>query len=531
MKNNAIAFRFLEDGEHVPVGSQWIPFHMIFDIKCDFTRKARFVAGGRWTETPAQLTYSSVVTRDSVRIAFLIAALNDIDILTADIGNAYLQAPAREKVHTTAGPEFGPNNVGKTVIVVRAMYGLKSSGAAWHAKFSKTLRSMEFTPSYADPDVWMRPATNEKGKEYYEYILVYVDDILVLSHAPSPIMKTIQIAYRLKKSPAGPSQYLGAQIKEWSIPTETRRTWSMSCTQYLKEALRNVEAELAKSNLALRGKPNTPMRGGYRPELDVSPVLGPEQANYYQSLIGILRWAVELGRIDINIDVALLSSHLAEPRVGHLEQAYHIFSYLKHHLNSNLVFDPNYIEWERASFIEYDWKEFYHDAQEAIPPNAPEPRGQPVQINAFVDADHAGNKVTRGSQTGILIYLNCAPIIWFSKAQTTIESSTFGSEFVAMRILVDMLESLRYKLRMFGIPIDGPANVICDNKSVITNAIIPTSTLKKKHNSIAYHRVREAVAAGTLRITKVHTSENLADLLTKPLAGPHLKQLIQKILR
>jgi hypothetical protein len=100
MKNNAVAFRFLEDGESIPVGSQWFPFHMIFDIKCDFTRKARFVAGGHRTDAPSQLTYSSAVTRDSVRIAFLIAALNDIDILAADIGNAYLQAPAREKVHT-----------------------------------------------------------------------------------------------------------------------------------------------------------------------------------------------------------------------------------------------------------------------------------------------------------------------------------------------------------------------------------------------------------------------------------------------
>jgi hypothetical protein len=93
-----------------------------------------------------------------------------------------------------------------------------------------------------------------------------------------------------------------------------------------------------------------------------------------------------------------------------------------------------------------------------------------------------------------------------------------------------MIESMRYELRMMGIPIDGPANVFCDNKSVVTNATVPTSTLNKKHNSIAYHRVREAVAAGILRIAKVHTSENLADLLTKPLAGPQLKQLIQKIL-
>jgi hypothetical protein len=99
-----------------------------------------------------------------------------------------------------------------------------------------------------------------------------------------------------------------------------------------------------------------------------------------------------------------------------------------------------------------------------------------------------------------------------------------------MCILVEMLEGLRYKLRMMGVPIDEPTNTFCDNKSVVTNTTVPTSTLKKEHNSIAYHRVREAVAASILRIAKVHTTENLADLLTKLLSGIQLKSLIQKIL-
>jgi hypothetical protein len=151
-------------------------------------------------------------------------------------------------------------------------------------------------------------------------------------------------------------------------------------------------------------------------------------------------------------------------------------------------------------------------------------------MNAFVDANHVGNKITRRSHTGILIYLDSAPFIWYSKSQNTVETSTFGSEFIAMHILVVLLEALHYKLCMLGIPIDGPTNTFCNNKSVVTNATVPTSTLKKKHNSIAYHRVREAVAARTLQVAKVHSSKNLADLFTKCLAGPSLKHLIQKIL-
>lgn len=161
----------------------------------------------------------------------------------------------------------------------------------------------------------------------------------------------------------------------------------------------------------------------------------------------------------IYIDVAMLSSHLAEPRLGRLEQVLHIFSYLKHHINSHLVFDQQYVAWNQEDYQEHDWQEFYENAKETIPPNAPEPRGHAVQMNAFVDANHTGNKITRCSHTGILIYLNCAPIIWYLKEQNMVESSTFGSEFIAMHILVELLESLRYKLRMMGVPIDGLANV------------------------------------------------------------------------
>jgi hypothetical protein len=243
-----------------------------------------------------------------------------------------------------------------------------------------------------------------------------------------------------------------------------------------------------------------------------------------------LRWAVELGTIDIYIDVALLSSFMAQPRVGHMNEVLHIFSYLKCHENSKLVFDPYPQGWDESKFQRFDWTDFYRNVQEALPPNRPKPRRNAVQMNVFVDADHAGNRVTRRSHTGILIYLNSAPVIWYSKAQTTVETSTFGSEFVAMRIAVEMIEALRYKLRMFGIPLDSPANVFCDNQSVVTNSTVPDSTLKWKHNSIAYHRVRESVAANVIRIAYVHSKSNNTDVLTKPLPGPELRSIISNIL-
>ena len=123
-----------------------------------------------------------------------------------------------------------------------------------------------------------------------------------------------------------------------------------------------------------------------------------------------------------------------------------------------------------------------------------------------------------------------APIIWYSKRQNTVETSSFGSEFISLRTGVEMIESLRYKLRMFGIPIENPTYVFCDNQSVITNSTTPGSKLKKKHVSISYHRVRESIAAGVIRVAYIHTKDNLADVLTKMLGAPQLKHLCQAFL-
>jgi hypothetical protein len=293
-----------------------------------------------------------------------------------------------------------------------------------------------------------------------------------------------------------------------------------------------VEEKLNESGQSLLSKKYTssPISNKYRPELDYTPLLNGNAANYYQQLIGVLCLIVELGRIDIHIHTAMMSAYMMQPREGHLKEVLHMFAYLKYHLNAIMIFDGLEVQWDSESFPKHDWTNYYRDAKEELPPNMPEPRGNPVQVTYFVDADHAGNRITHHSQTGILIFLNRAPILWYLKAQSTIESSTFGAEFVATKIAVELIEGLRYKLRMFGISIEGPANTFVDNNSVVLNATTPTSTLKHKHNSIAYHRVRESIAANVICIAKVSGKKNLADMLTKPLPMNELINLARKVL-
>ena len=185
-----------------------------------------------------------------------------------------------------------------------------------------------------------------------------------------------------------------------------------------------------------------------------------------------------------------------------------------------MAFDPTYPKPDMSGFkTDCPWKEFYGDVKEAIPPNAPTPRGKEIDMQLYVDSDHAGDKNLRRSRTGFLIYLNMSPIVRYTKRQATIETSVFGAEFVAMKTAVEAVRGLRYKLRMMGIPVSGPALVYGDNMSVIHNTQRPEFVLKKKSNSICYHAVRKSVAMGECLTTHIPTTMNPADVATKVLPG------------
>ena len=230
----------------------------------------------------------------------------------------------------------------------------------------------------------------------------------------------------------------------------------------------------------------------YRPELDVSPELMPRDSAYYQSLIGILWWIVELGRIDICLEVSMMSSHLVMPRKGHLDQVLHIFAYLRKYHNTELVYDPSDRVVEQDVFKQRDWTSSEFGAvqgKEEVPSNLPELRGLGFIMRMKVDVDHGPDMITRCSRMGFLVYLNCAPIYWWSKKQNSVESSSFGSKFIAMKQCCEYVCGLRYKLRMMGISCEDPTFIYGDNQSVLANTTIPDSTLKKKSHSIAYHFV------------------------------------------
>ena len=218
------------------IGYQEIRCHVIFDMKMDFTRKARFVAGGHTTDTPSSITYSSVVSRDRVRLAFLIAGLNDLNVLAGDVTNAYLSAKCREKIWFEGVLDTGEDR-GKVIIVTRALYGLRSSGAAWRADLATTLQELQLTSTQANPDVWIRSSGT-----HYNMVLVYVDDILIFAKNPKLTMGELGKLYELKsESVKEPDIYLGADMEKVQLPNG-RVEWATSSRTYVKNAVKVVES-------------------------------------------------------------------------------------------------------------------------------------------------------------------------------------------------------------------------------------------------------------------------------------------------
>ena len=153
--NVGATIEILEEGQSAPLGWKRASGHLIWDVKMDFTRKARWVLDGHKTPNPIGSTFAGMVSRDSVRIAFTYAVLNGLQMFAANIHNAYLQAPSSQKDYVVCGLEFGIQNIGKVVLIHWALYGGKSAGRDFRNHLRSCMHHLDFRPCPANPDVWM----------------------------------------------------------------------------------------------------------------------------------------------------------------------------------------------------------------------------------------------------------------------------------------------------------------------------------------------------------------------------------------
>jgi hypothetical protein len=253
------AFKDVGFGAAPPDGYKKILVHLVYACKHDGRRKARLVADGHLTDIPVDSVYSGVVSLRGLRMMIFLAELNQLDLWATDIGNVYLEVYTLEKVCIKAGKEFGELE-GHTLLISKALYGLRSSGLRWHEKFADCLRNEGFHPSKGEQDIWMR----EKDG-VYEYVAVYVDDLAFAMKDPKSFVETLTANYKFKLKGTGPLEFhLGCDFFR-----DTR----------MHDNYVRLFGEKAKLNVY------SPLEKGDHPELDSTEFLGMDGMQRYQSLL------------------------------------------------------------------------------------------------------------------------------------------------------------------------------------------------------------------------------------------------------
>ena len=217
MYNFGVALQVLTEGQKPPVGLPKFTRHLIWDMNVEFTPKLIWVLDGHKKHNPIVSTYSGLVSRESVRIAFTYSALTRIEVCAADNSNAYIQVPSSQKDYIVCSTEFGIENVVKHALFWRALYGGKSARKDFQNRLRSCIRRLDFASCPANPDVWKRPAKHSNGTYHYEFILLYTENALVISENSNNVLcKNLGRYFELKVKSIGPPKYISWRIYKTS---------------------------------------------------------------------------------------------------------------------------------------------------------------------------------------------------------------------------------------------------------------------------------------------------------------------------
>jgi hypothetical protein len=224
-----------------------------------------------------------------------------------------------------------------------------------------------------------------------------------------------------------------------------------------------------------------------------------------------------LGRFNIATAVISMSGFRVAPRIGHLDRLKRVCGYLCKMKHGYIGFQTEAPDNSDMNDTEYDWaRTVYGNVKDETPTNAPTPRGKSVVMTSYVDANLYHDMLTGRSVSAVLHFMNGTPIEWFSKKQPTVKTATYGSEFVAAKLVTQQIMGLRTYLRYLGVPIqEGSTRLFGDNGSVVKGGSMPHSPLKKRHQALSYHYTREAVASKAIDFQFIPGHLNPADILSK----------------
>ena len=257
----------------------------------------------------------------------------------------------------------------------------------------------------------------------------------------------------------------------------------------------------------------TPLDKNDHPEMEDTELITGKSIQNYLTMFGQLQWLETLGRFDIYAQDSTISRFMSSPRKEHLERLQMIYGHVlktKHYSTRYRTEEPDYsylpnMKYDRLYTI-------YGNVQEIIPNNCPKPLGKSVTTTTTLDVNLLHCLATGASLTACLHFCNRISTDLYSKKQSTVEMTTYGSEFVAAKIATKLIMDLRYSLRYLEVPIKSKSYMFGDNRSVVTSATLPHSTLSKRHNILTLYRVREAIATKIIDFHWIQSGYNLVCL-------------------
>lgn len=451
---------------HTIIGTKWV-FRNKLDEKGNIVRnKARLVAQGYNQQEGIDFdeTYAPVARLEAIRIFLAYAAHKNFKVYQMDVKSAFLNGNITEEVYVRQPPGFeNPEHPDHVYRLSKALYGLKQAPRSWYERLSKFLLNNDFSIGKADTTLFIKRQSSD-----ILLVQVYVDDIIFGSTNESLCKEfSLCMSREFEMSMMGELNYfLGLQIKQ--CPEGI----FISQEKYCKEMLKKFSMDSA-SQMA------TPMSATIKICKDENGKSIDEKL--YRSMIGSLLY-ITASRPDIMFAVCLCARYQSNPKISHLNAVKRIFKYLKGTTNLGLWY----------------------------------PKNQPFELNCYSDSDFAGDQVDRKSTSGTCHFLGMSLVSWFSKKQNSVSLSTTEAEYIAAARCCAQILWMKQTLSDYGINFDC-VNIFCDNSSTVNLSKNTVLHSRSKHIDVRHHFLRENVNLGVIKLEKVNTLNNVADIFTKPL--------------
>ncbi|RHN52451.1 putative RNA-directed DNA polymerase [Medicago truncatula] len=421
-------------------------------------------------------TFAPVAKLVTVRLLLSIAAIKNWPLYQFDVNNAFLQGDLSEEVYMKLPPGFSHKEKPCVCKLNKSIYGLKQASRQWFSKFSTTLIQKGFRQSISDYSLF-----TYNCDQTTIFVLVYVDDIIITGNnenAISKIKKFLAQSFSIKDL-GNLSYFLGIEV------SRSKKGIFLCQRKYTLDILSDSGMTGCRPSdfpmeQHLRLRPN-----------DGTPLSDP---TVYRRLVGRLLY-LTVTRPDIQYAVNTLSQFMQSPYSSHFDAATRVLRYLKGSVGKGLFLSAS----------------------------------SSINLVGYADSDWAGCPTTRRSTTGYFTMLGSNPISWKTKKQPTISRSSAEAEYRSLATLSSELQWLKYLLSDLGIDHPQPITIYCDSQAAIHIAENPVFHERTKHIEIDCHFVREKIKSGLIAPSYIRSSDQLADIFTKPLGGDAYKRILGKL--